>query len=177
MRSSGWRETVIGVESGSNNILYQLRKGITAEQTIQAAEILSELDLYAQYSVMFLLPHETRNDRKLTYALIKILKCIHSKSFIVGPQPFRPYPDSDLYRYCLGQGLMEPKTFREWRNFTTEEGQTSGMPWIKEYSLKDRLLEGYLLNLQVNGLKDTCKRIGQLIIKKSIKQKAETPTW
>lgn len=177
LRSSGWCETVIGVESGSNNILCQLRKGITVEQTIQTAEILDELDIYAQYSIMFLLPQETRNDRRLTYRLIRKLKCIHPKSFIIGPQPFRPYPGSDLYRYCLRQGLIEPKTFRDWRNFITEEGKPSEMPWVKEYSLRDRLLEGYLLNLQVNGLKDTSKRIGQSIIKKTIKQKTETPTW
>lgn len=141
MRKSGWCETSIGAESGSNAVLSYLRKGITIDQTLRAAKILDKLDVYALYSFMIFLPHETRHDRELTYALMKKIKQIHSKSMFIGPQPYRPYPGSDLYIDCLSAGLSEPKTFRGWSDFITENGMMRGprVPWVKDYSIIERL--------------------------------------
>lgn len=143
MEKSGWCETSLGVESGSNRVLGYLRKGITVDQTIRAVKILNDLGVYALYSFMIFLPHETSRDRLLTHLLINRLKKIHRRSSVIGPQPYRPYPCSDLYMDCLNEGLIEPDTFQEWSNFVTNPLSPSDIPWVSDYSWMDRLLMYY----------------------------------
>lgn len=160
IRKSGWCETIIGAESGCNKILKFLKKGITVEQTLKAAKILNELDIWAAYNVMDCIPHETRDERKQTYALMKKLKQIHPKSILVGPHHFRPFPGSDLYQYCLEEGLTEPETFRGWSNCPFYTAQPSDLPWVKDYSFTERF-ERYL---QVYGLKEFAKKVVKRIL-------------
>lgn len=158
IRKSGWCETIIGVESGSNNVLGYLRKGFTVEQTLQAAKILNELDIYAIFNTMNCIPNETRNERKQTYALMKKLRQISPKSMFVGPHHYTPYPGSDLYQYCLEEGLVECETFEEWSNFIPQMAHPSDLPWVKGYSYIERLESYFRINyFHIYGLKEFAK--------------------
>lgn len=162
IRKSGWCETVVGVESGSNNVLSYLKKGFTVEQTLQAAKILNELDIWAIYNVMDCIPRETRDERKQTYALMKKLRQIHRKSQLVGPHHFRPFPGSELYQDCLEGGLMETETFQGWSNCPLYTAQPSDLPWVKDFSFAERF-EWYF---RVYGLKEGARRVVEAVRKK-----------
>jgi radical SAM superfamily enzyme YgiQ (UPF0313 family) len=112
---SGWRETSVGAESGSNRMLNYLHKGITVEQTVKAAEILSRLGIYALYSFMTNLPTETQAEQMDTYKLMRQLKRIHPNSEFIGPQSYRPYPKTEWYEKekALGK-FVEPTSLGEW---------------------------------------------------------------
>lgn len=177
MKESGWCETSIGIESGSNKVLSYLRKNITVDQVIPVAKILDELGIYALYSFMMFLPYENSVDRELTYALMKEIKITHPNSEFIGPQPYRPYPGSDLYKDCLGEGLKEPKSLREWSNFVTERGDMLDMPWVKDFSFVNKLKERYFRYLKEYGLKKTSERAVELIIGKIIRKENKDMSW
>jgi radical SAM superfamily enzyme YgiQ (UPF0313 family) len=113
--ASGWRETSVGAESGSNRMLSYLKKGITVEQTVQTAETLNKLGVYALYSFMTDLPTESEQERQDTYRLMRKLKRIHPQSEFIGPQVFRPYPRTSLYDVEVKAGrFVEPQSLDEW---------------------------------------------------------------
>lgn len=166
IQKSGWRETIIGAESGSDNILERLKKGITVDQTLKAAKILNELDIWTAYNLITCIPSETHKERKLTYNFMKILKKIHPNSLLVGPHLFRPFPGSELYEDCLKKGFKEPKTFRAWINspmFNTTN--PSNLPWVKDYSF----FEDFEKYIKIYGGKELfkkgIKKISRIILK------------
>lgn len=112
---SGWRETSVGAESGSNRMLQYLKKGITVEQTVKTAEILSRLGVYALYSFMTNLPTETQQEQMDTCKLMRKLKRIHPNSEFIGPQIYRPTPKTILYEELVKSGrFVEPHSLKEW---------------------------------------------------------------
>ena len=170
IRKSGWRETIIGVESGSDKILRYLKKGFIIEQTLQAAKILNGLDIWAAYNVMDCIPKETRHDRKQTYALMKKLRQIHPKSIFVGPHHFRPFPGSELYQYCLKGGLAEPKKFRDWSNCVLYTAQPSDLPWVHGYYFTER----FEMHFRIYGLKALANRLWKSLIAKILSKLRST---
>lgn len=112
---SGWRETSVGAESGSNRMLQHLKKGVTVEQTVKTAEILNRLGVYALYSFMTGLPTETQREQMDTYKLMRKLKRLHPNSEFIGPQSYRLYPRTEWYEQEKQNGkFREPETLREW---------------------------------------------------------------
>jgi anaerobic magnesium-protoporphyrin IX monomethyl ester cyclase len=111
----GWRETSIGVESGSQRVLDLLAKGITVEQAVQAAENLASLGVYALYSFMTDLPGETEAEKMCTYRLMRRLKHVHPQSEFIGPQVYRLYPKTKWYNSLVQSGLfVEPSSVEDW---------------------------------------------------------------
>ena len=112
---SGWRETSIGAESGSNRMLKYLRKGITKEQTLETAKNLNELGVYALYSFMTDLPTETQTEKLETFQLMRRLKRIHPNSEFIGPQAYRLYPKTEWYETEKQAGrFQEPESLQGW---------------------------------------------------------------
>jgi len=144
MKQSGCEILGIGAESGSQRILNMLKKDITIEDTLHAAQLLNKVRIKANFSFMVGLPGEEKDDIFKTLQLIeKITKIDGSLSFrILGPQVYRPYPGSKLYFECLKQGMKEPATVEEWANSPYVQGETSSeaiinpdaYPWIKHPS-------------------------------------------
>ena len=115
LRASGWSETSVGAESGSNRMLQYLNKGITVEQTLETAKILNALDVYCLYSFMTDLPTETTDEKLATFKLMRKLTRIHPKSEFIGPQAYRLYPKTAWYDQLVTEGkFKEPSTLREW---------------------------------------------------------------
>ncbi len=98
---AGLRWVLIGFESGSDRILKLLKKGVTVEQNLQAAEICKSLGIRILANYMFGIPTETREEMDATLAMVrKIDPAIHS------PAVFTPAPGSELYRHCVENNLL-----------------------------------------------------------------------
>lgn len=141
LRRSGCKRVGIGAESGSQKILDKLKKDITAENILNAAELLSEAGISANFSFMIGLPRETADDVKKTLQLIGEITSIDTAFKILGPQIYRPYPGSELYFQCLRLGMKEPNTLTEWADSPYIERDISPKhaymyPWI-EYPIED----------------------------------------
>jgi radical SAM superfamily enzyme YgiQ (UPF0313 family) len=91
---------MVGFESGSQRILDFLKKGVTVEENIKAAQILKQYGLKIFANYMFGVPTETNDEVKKTVRMIKeINPDCHSPTF------FTPYPGSYLYDYVMEKNL------------------------------------------------------------------------
>lgn len=102
MKRAGCNRVFIGVESGNNEILKQIRKGFAIEKVYSAADIIKKhgLELYAFFMVGF--PWETEKTLDDTIAAMKNLK-----SDLLVYSIFTPYPGTEAFEYCKEAGLVD----------------------------------------------------------------------
>jgi len=100
MKKAGCRSIAIGVESGNNELLRKMRKGITAQTAVNAAKIIREhkIRIHAFYLIGF--PGET--EKTLTDTL-DIMKKIGGQIIY---NIFTPYPGTDAFDFCMQNGLI-----------------------------------------------------------------------
>lgn len=90
----------IGFESGSNRILQFIKKDVTVAENIEAARICRSFRIKIFANYMFGLPTETEEEMRQTVAMIRTIQ-----PDICSPSVFTPAPGSELYYYCLENGL------------------------------------------------------------------------
>jgi len=92
---------VIGFESGNQRILDLLNKGTTVEQNYKAAEICKKHKIKIFATFMLGLPTETKEEAGDTIRMIKTIKPEYPSPFY-----FTPIPGTDVYDYCIKNGLL-----------------------------------------------------------------------
>lgn len=101
MKKAGCCEIQIGVESGSNQILKDMRKNITIEEAFSAANIIKKHSIKLKTFFIVGFPQETEESLKDTiYAMKKI------KSDYLCYSIFTPYPGTEIFEYCRENGLI-----------------------------------------------------------------------
>lgn len=146
LKKSGCYLLSYGGESGSERILRKINKGIKPAQIIHSAKQTLKYGIIPQYSFMVGLPGETKKDIKQTIYLIDQLTDLSPQIQILGPQAFRPYPGSALYRECLDSGWSAPETLEDWAKVVANELNylsPGNFPWLKEIDLVESL-EAYV---------------------------------
>lgn len=168
IRKAGGVRFGIGAESGSQRVLNYLRKDISIDNLINSAKLCNEVNIEPTYSFIIGLPNESESDVKKTIDVIRRISIVCPKAKFLGPQLFRPYPGSDLYKTCLEYGWDEPKTLNEWnikisKSFAFNDFNDS--PWLKNknffkvvwfYSILltlDRKRINYLFDIYSNSTK------------------------
>ncbi len=135
LKLSGCYLLSFGAESGSPEILKKIKKDITPEEILNSAKMCLRHDIIPQYSFMIGLPGETKKDMFMTLNLIDKLIKLSDKVQILGPQAFRPYPGSTLYKECVASGWEEPKSLEEWSHLITNELSyltVQNFPWVRD---------------------------------------------
>ena len=104
MKESGCNFITVGIESGNNEILSKIRKGITIEEAIEACNVIKKhkIGLGAFFMVGF--PWETEQSIRDTIDAIKIIKADNIAYSI-----FMPYPGTEAFQYCKEEGLVDEK--------------------------------------------------------------------
>lgn len=101
LKEAGLNRISFGVESGSQEILNTLCKGITIEQTKEAFEICHKLKIRTHALFMIGSPHETR---ETIAASKKLLKEIKPDTMFVSITT--PLPETYLYDQCIKDNTM-----------------------------------------------------------------------
>ncbi|MBN1297461.1 B12-binding domain-containing radical SAM protein, partial [bacterium] len=122
LKACGFVNLVFGFESGSPDCLEIIRKEITVDHGLQAARLLASEGFMAVWGFIMAIPGETRRDLIKTLRVMEKIRRMSSDNYFIGPQIFRPYPGSELYRKAVTSGLNEPNDLAEWgsRSFTPE---------------------------------------------------------
>jgi anaerobic magnesium-protoporphyrin IX monomethyl ester cyclase len=144
LNKNGLLIAVMGAESGSQNTLSHLKKGITPDQIIKASDTLKKTNIIPRFSFMVGLPGETKKDLKQTIKICKKLR--KNPKADVPVINFRPYPGSPLYDEIKQNYFYEePKTLHEWSTFDSAPGHgylsIDNSPWIQEPEMVKKIVK------------------------------------
>lgn len=147
--NSGLRQLTIGLESGSDKIVQQMRKGKNHLQIFeQCTKILSEYDIIMASGVIFGCPGETPEDLKETIKYIKKIRSINP-NFRLSTTFFMPLPDTIMADEAKKYGYVEPSTLEEWAEYGEQNhfkyNQYQNNKWIIDYIEYKKLYDEFIL--------------------------------
>jgi hopanoid biosynthesis associated radical SAM protein HpnJ len=96
MRQAGMRLVMVGLESGSDDILKNVKKGITTEQSRKFVRACKKLDIAVHANFVLGLPGETRETIRRTIAFAKELDPDTLQVSIA-----TPFPGTEFYRQAV----------------------------------------------------------------------------
>jgi anaerobic magnesium-protoporphyrin IX monomethyl ester cyclase len=126
---SGLRRVMIGVESGWQPTLDRIRKDITVEQVLGAADRCRRHGVGAIFPFIVGFPDEPDESVAASLALVKRLRAM-SPDFATPVFFFRPYPGSPLTDDAVRAGYRLPATLEEWADFDYVYGSSG--PWVDD---------------------------------------------
>jgi len=109
MKRAGCHYIKYGVESGSQEILDRMKKGITIEKARKAFKLTRKTGIKTQAFFLLGLPWETRETMRETMEFAKELKPDSAQFAIV-----IPHPGTELYDICLEKGWLK---YDSWEDF------------------------------------------------------------
>jgi len=115
-RRAGLRRAMIGVESGSPEMLERIKKDITLEQVYAAAERCARHGIGAILNFIVGFPGESDASVQASLEAAARLRAM-SPDFEVAIFYFRPYPGNPIAEELLAQGYVFPATLAEWADF------------------------------------------------------------
>ena len=106
MREAGLRHVVVGYESGNEQILKNIKKGVTKEQAIEFTRNCKKIGLSVHGAFIMGLPGETKETIQET---IEYAKCLDLNS--IQASLASPYPGTEFYDLCKEKGWIASDTF------------------------------------------------------------------
>jgi anaerobic magnesium-protoporphyrin IX monomethyl ester cyclase len=126
-KQSGLRRLLVGVESGSNEVLRRIRKDIKIEQVFETAEKMRKYGLAGNFPFIVGFPDERDSDIQASLDCAKKLRSM-SPDFATPIFYFKPYPGSELVNEAVARGFRLPQTLEAWAEFDFVDGEAG--PWV-----------------------------------------------
>lgn len=142
-RQSGLRRLLVGVESGSDEMLKRIRKDIKIEQVFHTARKMREHGIAGTFPFIVGFPDESDASITQTLACAERLRAISPK-FETPIFYFRPYPGSEIVIDAVARGFRLPDTLQAWSEFDFVDGLPG--PWVSQqkFDLIERFKLGEL---------------------------------
>jgi hopanoid biosynthesis associated radical SAM protein HpnJ len=106
MRDAGLHHVVVGYESGDEQILKNIRKGVTREQAEEFTRNCKKLGLTIHGAFIMGLPGETRETIRATIAYAKKLDLESIQVSLASP-----YPGTEFFDQCRREGWISSESF------------------------------------------------------------------
>ena len=106
MREAGLRHVVVGYESGNEQILKNIKKGVTREQAIQFTRDCKKLGISIHGAFIMGLPGETRETIQETIEYAKMLDLDSIQVSLASP-----YPGTEFYEQSKREGWISSDSF------------------------------------------------------------------
>ena len=123
---SGLRRVMVGVESGSQEMLDSLHKDMKLEQVRVTADMCTRHGVGAIFNFIVGFPGESEQSMQATLALAKQLRR-WNPAFETPIFYYRPYPGNPLAEQAEAMGYVFPKGLEQWADFDYVGGRG---PWI-----------------------------------------------
>jgi anaerobic magnesium-protoporphyrin IX monomethyl ester cyclase len=123
---SGLRRVMVGVESGSQEMLDRLQKDMTLDQVRTTAEMCTRHGVGAIFNFIVGFPGESEQSMQATLALAKTLRR-SNPGFETPIFYYRPYPGNPMAEQSAARGYVFPRGLAEWADFDYVGGRG---PWI-----------------------------------------------
>jgi len=128
VKQSGLRRVLIGVESGSQEMMDWLKKDIKLEYVFEAAEMCKKHDIGVIFPFIVGFPKETQKSLGATISVVKQLNAMSYK-FETPIFYFKPYPGSKITDDVVKEGYQLPQSIEEWSQF---DYIGSAGPWVSD---------------------------------------------
>jgi len=119
---------MIGVESGSQEMLDRIKKDITLEQVYESAEKCLRQGINVLFNMIVGFPGETAAHLAESLRIAKKLRAI-SPTFEIAMFYYKPYPGNPIAAELQQQGYAFPASLEEWADF---DYVGSSGPWMSE---------------------------------------------
>ncbi len=126
-RQSGLRRLLVGVESGSNEMMKRIKKDIKIEQVFETAEKMRSLGIAGHFPFIVGFPDESDESVRASIECAKRLRSM-SPDFLTPIYYFKPYPGSALVIEAVERGYRLPQTLEAWSRFDFVAGEPG--PWV-----------------------------------------------
>ncbi len=126
-RRSGLRRVIIGVESGSQEMMDRIKKDIKLEQVFVSAEKCLRHGVNAIFPFIVGFPGESDESVRASLEVAKRLRAL-SPGFETPVFYFKPYPGSSLTDDAIRDGYLPPASLDEWSRF---DFIGSVSPWLR----------------------------------------------
>jgi anaerobic magnesium-protoporphyrin IX monomethyl ester cyclase len=137
-KRSGLRRLLVGVESGSNEMLRRIHKDIKIEQVFHTADQMLRHRIAGHFPFIVGFPDESDASIQATLDCAKRLRSL-SPDFLTPIYYFKPYPGSELVIEAVARGFQLPETLEAWSTFDYVAGLPG--PWVSPE--KFRLIERF----------------------------------
>jgi len=126
MKKAGCRELLVGFESGVQQILNNMNKHITLEQSIEFMRLAKEAKLQVHGCFVIGLPGETEETAKKTieFALNLGMDTIQFSGAV-------PFPGTKFFQMCEQNGWLITKSWDKWLYSGEQQGVVS-YPWMSQ---------------------------------------------
>ena len=124
---------MVGVESGSQEMLDRLQKDMKLEQVRRTAEMCSRHGVGAIFNFIVGFPGESEQSMQATLALAKELRR-SNPDFETPIFYYRPYPGNPMADLSAESGYVFPRGLEEWADFDYVGGRG---PWISAEQWKN----------------------------------------
>ena len=145
MRRANCRLLIVGYESGSDEILRNIKKGITVEQIRRFAKDARRAGLLVHGDFIIGLPGETKETIELTRKLIK-----ETKPDILQVSVASPFPGTEFYEWCKENGYLLINDPNEYLDEQGHQKAIISYPWLTAEEIVqkvDSILKEYYLSL------------------------------
>jgi len=123
---SGLRRVMVGVESGSQEMLDRLQKDMKLDQVRRTAEMCTRHGVGAIFNFIVGFPGESEPSMRATLELAKTLRRSNPE-FETPIFYYRPYPGNPMAEQSAAQGYVFPRGLEEWADFDYVGGRG---PWM-----------------------------------------------
>ncbi len=129
LKKSGLRRLLIGVESGSQEMMDWMKKDIKLEQVFECAERCKDLGISVIFPFIVGFPNESDKSIEETVKVSKQLNA-SSPNFSTPIFYFKPYPGTQItFDVVEDEGYKLPQSTLEWSNF---DYIGSSGPWVSD---------------------------------------------
>jgi len=118
MKRAGCRALWLGIESGVQEVLANMKKGIKIDQIRHFVELSKKAGLHPHGCFVLGMPGETKETMQKTIDFAMELK-LPSLQFSAAV----PYPGTEYFKYCEEQNLLRAKQWSDW----LEDGEQSSV--------------------------------------------------
>ncbi len=144
---AGLRRVLVGVESGSQEMMDWLVKDIKIEQVYETARRCAARNINVIFPFIVGFPKESEGSVVETLRVARELNSMHP-GFTTPIFYFKPYPGSKITQDVVAEGYKLPKSIEEWADF---DYIGSSGPWVSDE--KYRLIERFKFYNKLAGMR------------------------
>ena len=145
MKKANCRLLIAGYESGSDEILKNVKKGSSVEQIRQFANNARKANLLVHGDFVIGLPGETKETIEITKRLIKDVKADLLQVSVASP-----FPGTEFYEWCRDNGYLLTDDPNEYLDEQGHQKAVVSYPWLSAEEITvavDGILKEYYVSL------------------------------